>query len=97
MLDKHQVDNYKWLCNTELKDTIDGMTSKDYKERFVAEYKQLIIRLSKLEFIIAKAKTNNLEFKLSCPRIVLETQAIYMRNYADILRMRARQEGIELD
>lgn len=97
MLDKHQVDNYKWLCNTDLKDTIDGMLSKDYKERFIAEYKQLVIRLDKLENVISKAKNNSLEFKLSCPRIVLETQAIYMRNYADILRMRARQEGIDID
>lgn len=97
MLDKHQADNYKWLCNTDLKDTIDGMLSKDYKERFIAEYKQLVIRLDKLENIISKAKNNSLEFKLSCPRIVLETQAIYMRNYADILRMRARQEGIDID
>lgn len=97
MLDKHQADNYKWLCNTELKDTIDGMLSKDYKERFIAEYKQLVIRLDKLENVISKAKNNSLEFKLSCPRIVLETQAIYMQNYADILRMRARQEGIDID
>jgi len=97
MLDKHQADNYKWLCNTELKDTIDGMLSKDYKERFIAEYRQLVIRLDKLENVISKAKNNSLEFKLSCPRIVLETQAIYMRNYADILRMRARQEGISLE
>lgn len=81
----------------ELKDTIDGMLSKDYKERFIAEYKQLVIRLDKLENVISKAKNNSLEFKLSCPRIVLETQAIYMRNYADILRMRARQEGISLE
>lgn len=97
MLDKHQADNYKWLCNTELKDTIEGMTSEDYKERFIAEYKQLIIRLKKLESIIDKAKNNSLVFKLNCPRIVLETQAIYMQNYADILRMRARQEGIDLE
>ena len=81
----------------ELKDTIDGMLSKDYKERFIAEYNQLVIRLDKLENVISKAKNNSLEFKLRCPRIVLETQAIYMRNYADILRMRARQEGIDID
>lgn len=98
MLDEHQADNYKWLCNTELKDTIEGMTSEDYKERFIAEYKQLIIRLKKLESIIDKAKNNSLDSRLNCPRIVvLETQAIYMQNYADILRMRARQEGIDLN
>ena len=33
----------------ELKDTIDLMRSEDYKERFTAEYHQLIIRYKKLK------------------------------------------------
>lgn len=32
----------------ELIDTIEGMTSEDYKERFKAEYQQVEIRLNKL-------------------------------------------------
>ena len=32
----------------ELKDTAKGMSSLDYKERFVAEYQQLKIRYEKL-------------------------------------------------
>lgn len=97
MLDKHQADNCKWLCNTELKDTIEGMTSEDYKERFRAEYKQLIIRLSKLEDIIAKQKTNKLEFELRCPLHILRLQAHCMESYVEILRTRAQYEGIDLD
>ena len=33
----------------ELKDSIELMFSKDYKERFKAEYYQLCVRLKKLE------------------------------------------------
>ena len=36
----------------ELRDTIPGMLSLDYKERFTAEYEQLSIRASKLETFI---------------------------------------------
>lgn len=33
----------------ELKDTVNGMLSEDYKERFVAEYQQTKIRYEKLK------------------------------------------------
>ena len=33
----------------ELKDTITGMQSADYKERFIAEYEQTKIRYEKLK------------------------------------------------
>ena len=33
----------------ELKDTVSGMTSEDYKERFVAEYQQTETRYLKLK------------------------------------------------
>lgn len=81
----------------ELKDTIEGMTSADYKERFRAEYKQLIIRLEKLKAVINKAKDKSLEFELSCPLADLETQVWYMQGYAKILRTRAEIEGIDLE
>ena len=51
----------------ELKDTIDGMLSKDYKERFEEEYNQLTIRLTNLyDFLSQKGdKTlNNSNIKL---------------------------------
>ena len=40
----------------ELKDTIAGMTSEDYKERFIAEYTQCCIRANKLKKFIGKIK-----------------------------------------
>lgn len=77
-----------------LKDTVDDMLSTDYKKRFIAEYNQLIIRLTKLyDFLSEKDdKTlNNVNIKL------LKYQADYMEAYAGILRDRASIEGIELD
>lgn len=96
MLDRHQADNYKWLCNTELKDTIDGMLSEDYKERFIAEYRQAAIRLDKLSAIIKKAKEHTLEFEVTNIKL-LELQEVYMECYVGILKKRALAEGIDLD
>lgn len=81
----------------ELKDTIEGMTSDDYKERFKAEYYQTLIRLDKLNNIIAKAKRNLLDFEISDASLdLLEVQAIYMQAYVNVLRDRASLENIRL-
>ena len=81
----------------ELHNTIYGMISDDYKERFKAEYNQLNIRIYKLNDIIVKAKDNSLEFKLSCKVEQLEAQLGAMLDYNGILRVRAAIEGINLD
>lgn len=81
----------------ELIDTIDGMTSTDYKERFKAEYQQLNIRSDKLKSFIKDYSENKLNFTPSTPIYVLETQLYYMRSYLSILRKRAIYEGINLD
>ena len=36
----------------ELKETVEGMTSPDYKERFKAEYRQTKIRYEKLKHFL---------------------------------------------
>ena len=77
-----------------LKDTVDDMLSADYKKRFIAEYNQLTIRLTKLYDFLSKKDDkalNNGNIKL------LKCQADYMEAYAGILRDRAAIEGIELD
>lgn len=81
----------------ELKDTIAGMLSDDYKERFRAEYKQAIIRLGKLETIINKFYDDELDFTLSCPIKLLVDQCYIMERYIEVLRERASHEGINLD
>lgn len=80
----------------ELKDTIELMNSADYKERFKAEYLQVKIRYDKLHKMITKYKANTLNFEPKCNEELLTTQAIFMRNYLNVLEVRAEIEKIEL-
>ena len=85
----------------ELKDTAAGMLSGDYKERFVAEYHQVRIRLAKLSDFVAKIKTakekGEPEPKHDCPLWILEAQAEAMAKYQAILEIRAKDyEGVDL-
>jgi hypothetical protein len=76
----------------ELKDTIEMMTSEDYKERFKAEYCQLGIRYNKLKNAIKNSKLN----KENCNVIFLVEQMSYMHAYLDVLLERAKLEKVEL-
>ena len=87
---------YKVIQMKELKDTIPGMTSKDYKERFKAEYEQLCIRHYKLVNMLDKWKEGVLHFTPTCPYELLEKQAKVMSDYKFALEERAKIEGIEL-
>ena len=86
--------------NMELKDTIEGMTSPDYKERFKAEWKQLIIREGKLKSFILKiyeASINGSEEPMhDCPLSLLEKQLDLMIELEKVLAERARLEHIDL-
>ena len=81
----------------ELKDTCDLMTSSNYKERFVAEYHQLRIRIVKLENTIKFFHEGCLEFTPACPMTLLEDQLDAMKNYKNVLDQRASIEGISLN
>ena len=80
----------------KLKDTVEMMNSKDYKERFKAEFYQLLNRLDSLTSMIIKWENNTLDFDLKCSKETLENQVIFMRGYVDILLLRAKIEGIDL-
>ena len=80
----------------QLKDTIEMMTSEDFKERFKAEYYQLLIRVNSLTGMINKWENNTLDFEPKCSKKTLEKQVIIMQGYMDILRLRAEIEGIDL-
>ena len=80
----------------QLKDTVGMMTSEDFKERFKAEYYQLLIRLYSLTSMLIKWENNMLDFEPKCSKETLENQIIYMHGYLDILRLRAEVEEIEL-
>ena len=81
----------------ELKDTIEMMTSDDYKERFKAEYYQTKIRYNKLHNMLVKNEAGVLDFKLTCPIAKLMEQKRYMGDYLRMLEVRAAIEGIDLE
>ncbi len=80
----------------ELKDTIELMQSSDYKDRFRAEYFQLVIRAQKLQAMLDKWGDGSLGFKPTCSKAVLYSQYAYMQAYICMLAKRAELEGIEL-
>lgn len=78
-----------------LEETIDMMISNDYKERFIAEYHQLKERYNNLNKMINN--WNNLDFKPSCSLSIYQSQVSAMKQYLNILELRARIENINLN
>ena len=81
----------------EWKDTVELMNSKDYKERFKAEYLQAKIRYDKLDAMTVKYEAGTLNFTPSCPLELLKEQKKYMGNYIRTLKIRAEIEKIDLN
>ncbi len=80
----------------ELIDTAKLMVSKDYQDRFKAEYYQLKIRRDKLSKMILDYNAGKLEFVPISSIYLLNTQLDCMNTYLNILQMRAMTEGIDL-
>ena len=80
----------------ELKETIELMTSTDYKERFKAEYEQVKIRFEKLKAMLDKWDNGTLEFTPTCNRSIYNFQIKAMGEYIACLETRAVIENIEL-
>ena len=85
--------------------TVEGMLSPDYKERFRAEYAQTKIRYERLKAfntkIEAANRTNEWRCryempKHDCPDDILEQQQHLMGQYLHILEVRAVIEGVDL-
>ena len=80
----------------KLSQTVDMMTSSDYKERFKAEYAQVVIRYNKLKNMLDKWDKNELTFTPTCPRSTYNIQIKAMTDYIAILEARAVMENIIL-
>lgn len=80
----------------DLKDTVELMTSSDYKDRFRAEYWQTKIRYEKLHTMTVKMQAGTLDFEPSCPLELLLEQKGFMGRYLNKLEIRAEIEGIDL-
>ena len=79
-----------------LKDTIEMMNSADYKERFKAEYQQVVIRYKKLAAMLEKWDKGELNFKPTCPRSTYNMQIKAMTDYIAVLEARAVMEDVDL-
>ena len=82
--------------NKTLEDTVSLMLSGDYKERFKAEYIQVKNRCENLEEMLEKWDYNKLSFTPKCPRSAYQFQLRAMKDYKDILEIRAKIEEIDL-
>lgn len=85
------------LKSVTLKDTVDLMISEDYKDRFLAEYNQAVLRAYKLKRMLIKLEAGTLDFTPKCPASLLIEQLEAMRQYIYILEVRAETEGISLE
>lgn len=81
----------------KLNETVEMMNSEDYKERFKAEYAQLVIRYNGLKAMLEKWDNGTLEFEPTCPRSTYNIQVKAMTDYIAVLEARAVMEGVVLD
>lgn len=79
-----------------MKETSELMLSADYKERFIAEYWQVVNRYKSLRKLLYKWDNGDLNFSPTCPRSTYNMQMRAMTDYIAILESRAVMEGIEL-
>lgn len=80
----------------ELRETNEMMSSDDYKERFKAEYYQVVIRYQKLKAMLDKWDNDQLEFTPTCPRSIYNMQIAAMTDYIAVLEARAVMENVIL-
>ena len=81
----------------KLVDTVEMMNSADYKERFKAEYAQLVIRYNGLRNMLEKWDNGTLEFEPTCPRSTYNLQIKAMTDYIAVLEARAVMEDVDLE
>ncbi|HEQ0506602.1 TPA: hypothetical protein VDZ42_000241 [Streptococcus pyogenes] len=65
-----------------------------YKQRMIEEYKQLKKSAEKLSIVLNRYYLDELDFELSCPIELLQTQWHIMGAYLKILEQRFLVEGI---
>ena len=82
--------------NMDMRDTVEMMTSADYKERFKAEYYQTKIRYEKLHQMCVKYEAGTLDFTPTCSLGLLKAQKAAMGQYLYCLEIRAEIEGVKL-
>lgn len=82
-------------CN--LTTIFELMSSNSYKDRFRAEYMELLDRFYKLRKMLEKWDNGTLDFIPTCPRSTYDMQIRAMSDYLAILEARAIMEGIDIE
>lgn len=80
----------------KLVETVDLMCSNDFKDRFTAEYAQLVIRLSKLDAVLNNTSDTRFEVD-DITRDLMLKQRDAMGTYKVCLEKRADILGIDLN
>lgn len=96
---KKQFEESYRLCSnmTTLPETAIMMNSADYKDRFKAEYLQLVIRYRGLKAMLENWDKGELSFSPACPRSTYNMQIASMTDYLAVLEARAVMEDIDLN
>ena len=79
----------------KLVETVNLMCSRDFKDRFIAEYVQLVIRLSKLNDVLNNTSDVSHEVD-DITRALMIKQRDAMESYTECLEKRADILGIDL-
>ena len=79
----------------KLVETVNLMCSRDFKDRFIAEYAQLVIRLSKLDAALNNPSAARFEID-DIARDLMLKQRDAMGSYKTCLEKRADILGIDL-
>ena len=79
-----------------LEETAKMMLSEDYKERFKAEYYQLVNRYEGLKLMLKRWDAGTLDFKPAASRAIYSIQIDAMERYIVVLELRASTEKIDL-
>lgn len=91
-------DGYRLCTNmTTLPETAIMMNSADYKDRFKAEYLQLVIRYRGLKAMLENWDKGELSFSPTCPRSTYNMQIASMTDYLAVLEARAVMENVDLN
>ena len=72
------------------------MLNSDYKERLIKEYTELKTRYNRLQEMLNKWDEGKLDFTPTCPKELYNMQLRAMKEYLDILVIRAKFEDIQL-
>ena len=80
----------------KLDETVNLMCSNDFKDRFIAEYAQLVIRLSKLDAVLSNTSDTRFEVDDITKALMLK-QRDAMESYKTCLEKRADILVIDLD